>query len=123
MKKLLIKNWRLKILALVSAVILWLFVIGIENTVSLFPREIEVEILNMNESVGISQSLPGIKVYVNADKEIIKNFLFCIICGVLFVVAWIGYIIFYFFVKMFIKRVRAEIDKSVKNVTKDEGIV
>lgn len=73
MKKFLFKNWQLKILAVVSAIILWLFVVGIENTVSLFNQELDIEIINIDETVGISSPLPQVKIYIKTDKEIIKN--------------------------------------------------
>lgn len=67
------KNTRLKILALVSAIILWLFVVGIENNVYLFPEELNIELRNLEEAVGLSQTLPSVKLYLKADKDIIEN--------------------------------------------------
>jgi YbbR domain-containing protein len=73
MNKFLLKNWQLKILAVISAIILWLFVVGTENTVSLFPQELDIELVNIDENVGISDTLPKVKIYIKADKEMIKN--------------------------------------------------
>jgi YbbR domain-containing protein len=66
-------NWHLKILALLAAILLWFFVVGIENTVYLFPEEIEVKVSNLDKSIGLAASLPSIKVYIKADQDTIKT--------------------------------------------------
>jgi YbbR domain-containing protein len=71
--KQLMKNWDLKLLALGAAILLWFFVVGIENTVYLFPEEIEVKVLNLGNNIGLASPLPGVKVYVKASPDIIKT--------------------------------------------------
>ena len=66
-------NWYLKLLALLAAILLWFFVVGIENTVYLFPEEIEVKVVNLDKNIGLAAPLPNVKVYVKADQDTIKS--------------------------------------------------
>jgi YbbR domain-containing protein len=66
-------NWQLKLLSLLSAVVLWFFVIGIENTVYLFPENFQVKAHNLGKSVSLATALPEVKIYVNTNGKDIKT--------------------------------------------------
>ncbi len=66
-------NFQLKILALLSSVVLWFFVVGIENSVTLLPQEIEIKALNMPANLSLSSSLGTAKIRVRADSNTLKN--------------------------------------------------
>jgi YbbR domain-containing protein len=76
MKKL-FHNWRLKLIAVSAAVVLWFFVVGIENSVYLIPEPLTVKMENLGKSVSPSAPLPDVKIYVNArggeTKSLTKN--------------------------------------------------
>jgi len=63
--KRLLQNWELKLLSLLSAVVLWFFVVGIENTVRLFPENIEVKPVNIGKNITFAENIPQVKVYIN----------------------------------------------------------
>jgi len=66
-------NWQLKLLSLISAVVLWFFVVGIENTVYLFPETIQVKAHNLGGNVSLATALPEVKIYVNTGGKDIKT--------------------------------------------------
>jgi len=67
------KNFQLKILALFSAIILWFFVVGIENTVYLFPEDLEIQTQNLPSNLNFSAPLGKVKIRVRADSGVVKN--------------------------------------------------
>lgn len=66
-------NIHLKLLALLSAVILWFVVITVENTIYPFPEQIEVEIVNLEPNVSIASNIPEVKLFLRVDKEELKS--------------------------------------------------
>ncbi len=68
-----LKNWELKLISLLSAVVLWFFVVGIENTVYVMPDSIVVKAQNLGKGVSLTAALPTVKIYVNARGEDIKT--------------------------------------------------
>jgi len=66
-------NWQLKLLSLLSAVVLWFFVVGIENTVYLFPESFRVKAHNLSGGVSLAVALPEVKIYVNTGGKDIKS--------------------------------------------------
>lgn len=66
-------NLHLKIIALVAAIFLWFFVVGVDNTVSIFPETLNIEINNISKNISVANSLPQAKIYLKGDKDIIKN--------------------------------------------------
>lgn len=60
-------------MALITAIFLWFFVVGVDNTVSVFPEPLQVEVNNANKNISIASTLPQAKIYVKGDKEVIKN--------------------------------------------------
>lgn len=68
-----LKNWELKILALLSAIVLWFFVVGIENNSYRFPEEIEIHAVNIPQDMSVSNDLGKAKIRIRADQEMIKN--------------------------------------------------
>ncbi len=73
MKKGLLKNWELKILALLSAIVLWVFVVGIENNSYRFPEELEIHAVNVPKDMSVSNDLGKAKIRIRADQDMIKN--------------------------------------------------
>ncbi len=65
-------NWHLKLLSLLTAIVLWFFVVGSENTVYRFPQSIQIVPTNMSDNLAIAEPLPPITVYVKAKKEVIE---------------------------------------------------
>ena len=59
----------LKILALISAVVLWFIVITVENTVYKFPEKIDVAIINLGKNLNLEEALPSVDVILRVDKE------------------------------------------------------
>lgn len=64
----------LKILALLSAIVLWFVVITVENTVFKFPEPLDIEIINIEKNLNLSENLPTVTLYLRTDKEDLKNF-------------------------------------------------
>lgn len=73
MMKLFLKNWELKILALLSAIVLWFFVVGIENNSYRFPEELEVHAINVPQDMSVASDLGKAKIRIRADQDMIKN--------------------------------------------------
>lgn len=62
------KNVGIKALAVVSALLLWFFVVGVENYVFLFPDEISVKVENLGQNVSVANALVTAKIrYKNAN--------------------------------------------------------
>lgn len=68
-----LKNWELKILALLAAIILWFFVVGIENDSHLFQEEIEIQAINVPQGMSIANDLGTAKIRIRGDQAVIKN--------------------------------------------------
>lgn len=68
-----LNNWELKILALASAVVLWFFVVGIENNSYRFPEQIDVHAINVPSDMSVSNDLGKGAVRIRADQDILKN--------------------------------------------------
>jgi|GEM_PF-2231563 len=77
MIKRLFHNWNLKLIAVSTAVILWFFVVGIENSVYLIPEPLTVKMENLGKSLSPAAPLAEVKIYVNAKggeaKGLTKN--------------------------------------------------
>jgi len=59
----LFKKIHLKILAVLCAVFLWLFVVGVENYVNLFPTELPVKVINLGQNVSVANEIGQVKVH------------------------------------------------------------
>jgi YbbR domain-containing protein len=73
MKTGLLKNWELKILALLSAIVLWFFVVGIENNSSKFPEQIPVAAVNVPTGMVVSNDLGKAIIRIRTDQDLVKN--------------------------------------------------
>lgn len=60
------KNIHLKILALVAAMIFWVFVVSLENAFLQFPHEIPIQVFNQSSDLALASVLPGVKLTVRA---------------------------------------------------------
>ncbi len=58
----LFKNLQIKLLAIVSALLLWLFVVGVENYVHVLPDKIPVKVINLGQNVSVANEMPAVKV-------------------------------------------------------------
>ncbi len=56
------KYLNIKVLAFLSAIILWFFVVGVENYVFVFPQSLEIKVLNLTPGLIVAQKLPTVKV-------------------------------------------------------------
>ena len=63
------KNIQIKFLAVVSALLLWIFVVGVENYVYLFPTELPVKIINLGQNVSVANELSKVKVRYKASDN------------------------------------------------------
>ena len=68
-----LKNWELKILALVSAIVLWFFVVGIENNSYQFPEQIDIHAVNVPPDMTVTNDLGKATIRIQADQSMIKN--------------------------------------------------
>lgn len=66
-------NFDLKILSLLSAIVLWFFVVGIENTVYGMPEMLEVQAKGIDKNVSLVNTLPPVKLYLRVDEEVLKT--------------------------------------------------
>lgn len=66
-------NLHLKLLALLSAIVLWFIVITVENTVYPFPEPVDVEIMNLGSNLSLANNVPPVKLYLRVDKEELKT--------------------------------------------------
>lgn len=57
-----LKNIHLKLLALFVALLLWLFVVGVENYVFTSPVELPVRVLNLGQNVSVANEIPKVKI-------------------------------------------------------------
>lgn len=63
------KNIQIKILAVISALLLWLFVVGVENFVYLFPTDLPVKVINLGQNVSVASELSNVKVRYKATDN------------------------------------------------------
>ncbi|MCD6109825.1 hypothetical protein J7J83_03650 [bacterium] len=67
-------NWELKVLAVLSAIILWFFVVGTENMFYVFPQKIPVKAFNLADNLVVSNKLPEVSLRLKIDnRESVKN--------------------------------------------------
>jgi len=64
-----LKNIQIKLLAVVSALLLWLFVVGVENYVHLMPTDLPVKVINLGPNVSIANELSKVKVRYKAQDN------------------------------------------------------
>lgn len=63
-------NWQIKLLSVLAAVILWFFVVGIDNNIFVFPEPLEIQISNLGSNVSLATALPKVRVYLRMDKDL-----------------------------------------------------
>jgi YbbR domain-containing protein len=67
------KNFHLKILALISAMLLWFFVVAVDNSIFLYPQDLEIQMLNLPSNLSLASDLKMAKVRVRTRPDILKN--------------------------------------------------
>lgn len=71
--KILFKNFKLKILALLCAVLFWVFIVGIQNSFYKFPSEIQVQPFNLATGLSVVNELGVVQLMLNVSQEDAKN--------------------------------------------------
>ncbi|MCA9374411.1 hypothetical protein KC725_04595, partial [Candidatus Peregrinibacteria bacterium] len=66
-------NIHLKLLALISAIVLWFVVITVENTIYIFPQELEIDVRNLGSNLSLANELPEVKLFLQVSKEELKS--------------------------------------------------
>lgn len=66
-------NWHLKLLAVLTAIILWFIVIAVENTVYKLPQQISVNIVNLDENLSLDKKLPQVSLYLRTDQDSLRT--------------------------------------------------
>ncbi len=67
------KNWQIKALAFFSAILLWVFVVGVENNVSIFPQGLEVRVASLSDNLSIIGEKPTVKLRIKAPNVDLKD--------------------------------------------------
>lgn len=57
-----LKNYHIKLLSIFSALLLWLFVVGVENYVSVLPDALPIKVLNLGQNVSVASEISTVKV-------------------------------------------------------------
>ncbi len=65
----LFKNIQIRILAILSALLLWMFVVGVENYVFLLPNEVQVKVTNLSQNVSVAKELNKVKIRYRKQDE------------------------------------------------------
>jgi len=63
------KNIQIKLLSVLSALLLWVFVVGVENFVYLLPTEQPVKVINLGQNVSVANELSKVKVRYKATDS------------------------------------------------------
>lgn len=71
--KSLLNNWQLKLLSFFTAALLWVFVVGIENTVYLFAESLDIKPLDLGKTFSMQEKLPPVKLYIRTEGDIKKT--------------------------------------------------
>lgn len=58
----LLKNIPIKVLSVISALLLWFFVVGVENYVHLFPQPVAIRVVNLGQNVSIANEISQARV-------------------------------------------------------------
>ncbi len=60
-------------MALLSAIVLWFVVITVENTIYVFPQELEIDVRNLGSNLSLANELPEVKLFLQVSKEELKS--------------------------------------------------
>jgi YbbR domain-containing protein len=71
--KTVLKNWKVKILALSSALIFWVFIISIQNTFHEYPEAIQIQPFNLPTELSVVNDLGEVKMTLDIEQEEMKN--------------------------------------------------
>ncbi|MBU1992492.1 MAG: CdaR family protein [Patescibacteria group bacterium] len=66
-------NLKLKILALISAIVFWVFIIGIQNTFYKFPEQIPVQAFNLASGLSVVEDLGKVGLILNVDENLART--------------------------------------------------
>jgi len=64
-----LNNLHIKILAFVSAIILWFLIITVESNITKYPELIQLNVKNLQEGLVIEKNIPGISVFLKMDAD------------------------------------------------------
>lgn len=68
-----LNNIHLKLLALLAAIILWFVVITVENTIYVFPQNLDIQVRNLGPNLSLANDLPEVKLFLRVSKEDLKS--------------------------------------------------
>ncbi len=68
-----LQNLHLKVLSLLAAVVLWMFVVGIENVAYKFPENLDIRLINTGSDISVAMKIPQVGIYIKQDKELIST--------------------------------------------------
>lgn len=71
--KMVLKNIKLKILALLCAIMFWVFIMGIQNTFYKFPEKVPVQPFNLATGLSVVNDLGTVELTIDTGKEDVKN--------------------------------------------------
>jgi YbbR domain-containing protein len=67
-------NWELKVIAVLSAIIFWVLIVGAENTFYTMPDEIPVKAFNLSENLALSKDLESVNLRLKiSSRADVKN--------------------------------------------------
>jgi len=69
-----LRNWEIKVLAVLAAIIFWFLVVATENTFYTFPEEVPVKAFNVPENLVVAEDLTTVTLRLKIDnRDTIKN--------------------------------------------------
>ncbi len=67
------KNFGQKVLALIAALALWIFLMSVQNAVYQVPEKIDIQTKNISELYSVKEDLPGVVIKINSTPEKIQK--------------------------------------------------
>ncbi len=67
------KNFGQKVLALIAALALWVFLMSVQNAVYQVPEKIDIQTKNISELYSVKEDLPGVVIKINSTPEKIQK--------------------------------------------------
>jgi len=67
------RNFHIKILALITSLLMWTFVVGLQNRVIVLNEEFDVNILNLETNLSIANQLDKVRIKVKTDSDYLAS--------------------------------------------------
>lgn len=65
----LLHNLHLKILAILGAILFWIFIVGVKNPIYEFPELIDIKPFNLSDQWSVAQDIGKVELRITTDKE------------------------------------------------------